>query len=156
MPLHWDELGRTRSGADYTMARALRRAASLRRDPWQGWDEATAQTLRAGALHTGDLGYLDEDGDLWLVQRRSDLIVTGGENVYPAEVEAALRTHPAVRDACVVGVAHPEWGQQVAGMIVADGGGRLPASRVRITASPTSRSPATSTPRADAANGIAR
>lgn len=45
MPLHWDELGRTRSGADYTMARALRRAASLRRDPWQGWDEASTQTL---------------------------------------------------------------------------------------------------------------
>ena len=83
--------------------------------------EATAQTLRGGALHTGDLGYLDADGDLWLVQRRSDLIVTGGENVYPAEVEAALRTHPAVRDACVVGVAHPEWGQQVAAMIVTDG-----------------------------------
>jgi O-succinylbenzoic acid--CoA ligase len=84
-------------------------------------DEATTQTLRGGALHTGDLGYLDEDGDLWLVQRRSDLIVTGGENVYPAEVEAALRTHPAVRDACVVGVAHPEWGQQVAAMLVAVG-----------------------------------
>ncbi len=84
-------------------------------------DEATAQTLRGGALHTGDLGYLDEDGDLWLVQRRSDLIVTGGENVYPAEVEAALRTHPAVRDACVVGLAHPEWGQQVAAMVVAEG-----------------------------------
>lgn len=84
-------------------------------------DEATAHTLRGGALHTGDLGYLDADGDLWLVQRRSDLIVTGGENVYPAEVEAALRTHPAVRDACVVGVAHPEWGQQVAAMVVADG-----------------------------------
>lgn len=84
-------------------------------------DEATAQMLRGGALHTGDLGYLDEDGDLWLVQRRSDLIVTGGENVYPAEVEAALRTHPAVKDACVVGVAHPEWGQQVAAMVVAGG-----------------------------------
>jgi O-succinylbenzoic acid--CoA ligase len=84
-------------------------------------EAATAQTLYGGALHTGDLGYLDADGDLWLVQRRSDLIVTGGENVYPAEVEAALRTHPVVRDACVVGVAHPEWGQQVAAMLVADG-----------------------------------
>ena len=84
-------------------------------------EDATARSLRGGALHTGDLGYLDAEGDLWLVQRRSDLIVTGGENVYPAEVEAALRTHPAVRDACVVGVAHPEWGQQVAAMIVADG-----------------------------------
>lgn len=84
-------------------------------------DSATAHTLRDGALHTGDLGYVDEDGDLWLVQRRSDLIVSGGENVYPAEVEAALQTHPAVRAACVVGTAHAEWGQQVAAMIVAEG-----------------------------------
>lgn len=82
--------------------------------------EATAAVLRDGALYTGDLGYLDADGDLWLVQRRSDLIVSGGENVYPAEVEAALRTHPAVRDACVVGLPHPEWGQQVAALVVTD------------------------------------
>lgn len=69
------------------------------------------------SLKTGDLGYLDEDGDLWVVQRRSDLIVTGGENVYPAEVEGVLRGHTAVLEACVVGVPHPEWGEQVAAMV---------------------------------------
>ncbi len=67
---------------------------------------------------SGDIGYIDDDGDLWIVQRRSDLIVSGGENVYPAEVEAVLRTHPAIKQVCVVGVPDAEWGQIVAAMVV--------------------------------------
>lgn len=91
----------------------------------QGYDnnpEATAKTVRDGWLYTGDIGYLDEDGDLWLVQRRSDLIITGGENVYPAEVENVLRQHPTIEDAAVVGIPDPEWGQRVAATIVLKNG----------------------------------
>ncbi len=83
---------------------------------------ATERVLRGGELYTGDIGYMDNDGDLWLVQRRSDLIVSGGENVYPAEVEAMLLAHPGVAAVCVVGVAHPEWGQQVAAAVVREVG----------------------------------
>ena len=73
-----------------------------------------------GEIHSGDLGHLDEDGDLWVVQRRTDLIVSGGENVYPAEIEAVLLRHPNITEACVVGLADPEWGQRVSAAIVAD------------------------------------
>jgi len=85
---------------------------------YYGNDEATQRTIKNGELYTGDIGYLDADGDLHLVQRRSDLIVTGGENVYPAEVEAVLRQHTSVKSIAVVGISHPEWGQQVACAIV--------------------------------------
>jgi O-succinylbenzoic acid--CoA ligase len=82
-----------------------------------GQPEANKQVMRGGALRTGDLGYLDEDGDLWVVQRRQDLIVCGGENVYPVEVEIALGSHPAVAEACVVGLPDEIWGQQVVAMV---------------------------------------
>lgn len=82
--------------------------------------EATAAVLRDGWLRTGDLGHLDADGDLWISTRRSDLIVTGGENVVPQAVEDVLLAHSAVREVCVVGLPNAEWGQRVAALVVAD------------------------------------
>lgn len=79
--------------------------------------EATALILRDGALHSGDVGYLDDEGDLWVLQRRHDVIISGGENIYPGEVEDVLEQHPAVARACVVGLAEAEWGQQVTAMV---------------------------------------
>jgi len=66
-----------------------------------------------GWLRTGDVGYFDEEGFLFVVGRGDDVIVSGGENVHPAEVEAALASHPAVEEVCVFGITDPEWGTRI-------------------------------------------
>jgi acyl-CoA synthetase (AMP-forming)/AMP-acid ligase II len=75
--------------------------------------EATTETLRGGWLHTGDAGRMDADGYVYIEDRVKDMIVSGGENIYPREVENVLFTHPAVADAAVIGVPDAKWGETV-------------------------------------------
>ena len=85
---------------------------------YRGDPERTAAALRGGWLRTGDLGRLDPDGHLVVLGRRDELVISGGINVHPAEVEAVLATHPAVAEAAVAGRPDQEWGQRVAAFVV--------------------------------------
>jgi o-succinylbenzoate---CoA ligase len=89
-----------------------------------------------GWFPTGDMGYVDEEGDLFVVNRRSDLIITGGENVYPSEVEQAIRMLPEVRECVVVGLADEEWGQRVAALVVLHEGAAPTADDIRNAVRP--------------------
>jgi len=80
--------------------------------------EQTADAIRKGWMHTGDGGYMDEDGFVFLCDRIKDMIISGGENVYSAEVEAALASHPAVAQSAVIGVPHDKWGESVHAVVV--------------------------------------
>ena len=84
-----------------------------------------------GWLHTGDLARMDERGRLEIVGRKSNTIITGGENVAPEEVEAVLVSHPEVADAAVLGRADPEWGEAVVALVVPRGEGSLDEERLR-------------------------
>ncbi|HEY0440092.1 MAG TPA: AMP-binding protein [Xanthobacteraceae bacterium] len=83
-------------------------------------EEATAQTLRDGWLHTGDVGAFDADGYLTLKDRSKDLIISGGSNIYPREVEEVLLAHPQVREVSVIGRPDPEWGEVVVAYVVGE------------------------------------
>src|SRR5258708_1742261 len=79
---------------------------------------ANAETLRGGWLHTGDLGSMDEDGFLTLRDRSKDIIISGGSNIYPREIEEVLLRHPGLVEAAVVGRPHPDWGEEVVAFVV--------------------------------------
>ena len=80
--------------------------------------EKTKETKRNGWVYTGDMGYLDEEGYLFVVDRRKDMIISGGENIYTKEVEDALQTHPAVLECAVIGIPDERWGEAVHAIVV--------------------------------------
>ena len=84
--------------------------------------ELTAQTIEKGWVHTGDMGYMDEDGFLYIVDRKKDMLISGGENIYPREIEEVLYSHPAVREAAVIGVPGGKWGEEVKAVIALKSG----------------------------------
>ena len=91
---------------------------------------ATATALRGGWYHSGDIGHVDVEGYLHVVARKYDLIISGGENIYPAEVENVLLEHPAIVEACVVGCPDERWGEAVVAAVVLKPGARLSAADV--------------------------
>ena len=94
-------------------------------------DEATAEASRFGWHHTGDIGYLDEENFLYLVDRAKDMIISGGFNVYSAEVERALMAHPGVQDCAVIGLPDEKWGERVVAVLQALPGVELDAAEVQ-------------------------
>jgi len=100
------------------------RGGQFMREYWNK-PEATEEAFRGGWYHTGDAGYLDADGYLFLVDRVKDMIVTGGENVYSAEVESAISTHPDVAQVAVIGIPHETWGEAVHAVVVPHAGAEV-------------------------------
>jgi acyl-CoA synthetase (AMP-forming)/AMP-acid ligase II len=109
------------------MGQVIMRGPQLMRAYWNRPDE-TAEALRNGWLHTGDAGTLDQDGYLYILDRVKDMIVSGGENVYPRVVEDALMSHPAVAEVAVIGVPDPQWGESVKALVVRRDGAAVQAA----------------------------
>jgi acyl-CoA synthetase (AMP-forming)/AMP-acid ligase II len=91
-------------------------------------EAATMETLRDGWIASGDYGRIDEDGYLHIVGRKKDVIVSGGENIYPREIEEVLHAHPAVLECAVVGAPDPKWGEAVTAVLVLRDGFNLTES----------------------------
>jgi long-chain acyl-CoA synthetase len=105
------------------------RGHNIMKGYWQR-PEATAEAMRSGWFHSGDMARVDEDGYFFIVDRKKDLIIRGGYNVYPREVEEVLYEHPKIREAAVVGVPHDQWGEEIGAAVVLHEGEELAPEQV--------------------------
>jgi long-chain acyl-CoA synthetase len=106
------------------------RGPNVMKGYWQR-PEATAEAIRDGWFHSGDLAKVDEDGYFYIVDRKKDLIIRGGYNVYPREIEEVLYEHPAVAEAAVIGLSHPSLGEEVAAAVALKPGTAITAEELR-------------------------
>jgi fatty-acyl-CoA synthase len=93
--------------------------------------KASAETLRQGWLHTGDVGRFDEEGYLYITDRKKDMIISGGENIFPAEIEKLLSDHEAVKECTVLGAPDPKWGERVVAVVAPRQGAEVTLELVR-------------------------
>jgi long-chain acyl-CoA synthetase len=105
------------------------RGHNIMKGYWQRPD-ATEEAMKGGWFHSGDMARTDEDGYFYIVDRKKDLIIRGGYNVYPREVEEVLFEHPKIREAAVIGVPHDEWGEEIGAAVVLHDGEELPPEEV--------------------------
>jgi len=116
--------------AEGEVGESVIRGYNVMKGYWQR-REATAETIVDGWLHTGDMGRTDEDGYFYVVDRKKELIIRGGYNVYPREIEEVLYEHPAVREAAVVGVPHDEYGEEVGAAVALKDGAEATPDELR-------------------------
>lgn len=105
------------------------RGHNIMKGYWQR-PEATAEAMRGGWFHSGDMAKVDEDGYFYIVDRKKDLIIRGGYNVYPREVEEVLYEHPKIREAAVIGIPHDQWGEEIGAAVVCHEGEELTPEEV--------------------------
>jgi long-chain acyl-CoA synthetase len=126
----WDDEGRPLPPGPENVGEVVTRGLHVMKGYWQA-PEATAAVFSGDWLRTGDLGYFDEDGFLFIVSRKKDVIIRGGYNVYPTEIENVLHAHPAVAEAAVVGVPDERLGQEVMAVVIAYPAARLAEAELR-------------------------
>ncbi|MGQ9655121.1 MAG: class I adenylate-forming enzyme family protein, partial [Thermodesulfobacteriota bacterium] len=100
-------------------------------DEYYKMPEETARGFRNGYFSVGDLARVDEDGYYYIIDRKVDMIISGGVNIYPVEIEACLHRHPKIYDAAVIGVEDPDWGERLVAYIVPKEGEEMSAEEVR-------------------------